>query len=167
MKILIIAGTGSGCALETATVMAEELTRLGHEVLVKNAKDSPSPEGYGAVFAGSGVRAGKWHKSLRSWMKQHAPALRGQPLAVFTICLMMRNPEKHTKEILAISDGVLRQLDLTPVSTGLFPGWFFAERFGVMERLILKLMKTPRGDFRDLDAIRTWTRETAGKLTPG
>jgi menaquinone-dependent protoporphyrinogen oxidase len=79
----------------------------------------------------------------------------------------MRNPEKHTKEILAISDGVLRQLDLTPVSTGLFPGWFFAERFGVMERLILKLMKTPRGDFRDLDAIRTWTRETAGKLTPG
>jgi menaquinone-dependent protoporphyrinogen oxidase len=164
MKILIIAGTGSGCALETASVMAEELTRLGHEVHVKNAKESPSPEGYGAVFAGSGVRAGKWHKSLRTWLKRNAPALRAHPLAVFTVCLMMREPEKHTDEIRAIGDGVLRKLDLHPVNTGLFPGWYFEERFGVLERMILKLMKTPRGDFRDLDAIRTWARDTAGKL---
>ncbi len=164
MKILIVAGTGSGCTLESAAVIAEELTKVGHQVRVEDAGDAPGPEDFDAVFAGSGVRAGKWHKSLRSWLTRHAKALESKPLVVFTICLMMRDPEKHRKAVAAFGDDFLKTLHLSPVATGLFPGWFLPERFGFLERLILKMMKTPRGDFRDLDAIRAWTRDTAEKL---
>jgi len=164
MKILIVAGTKSGCTLETAGVIAEELSKLGHETRVENAKGAPGPEDFDAVFAGSGVRAGKWHGSLRSWLTRHAKTLAGKPLAVFTVCLMMREPEKHQNTTLAMSDDFLKKLGLTPVSTGLFPGWFLPARFGFFERLILKMMKTPHGDFRNLEAVRAWTRATAEKM---
>ncbi len=160
MKILVVYATGSGCARETAGVIAEALTALGHEPRVEDAKAAPAPDGFDAVIAGSGVRAGKWHKSLGVWLGRHREALAARPLAPFTVCLMMRDPEKHRDSVRAIGDAALGKLGLTPVSAGLFPGWFFPERFGFFERLILKMMRTPVGDFRDLEAVRAWARST-------
>lgn len=158
MKILIVYATGSGCARETAAVMVEELSAMGHEPRLEEAKTAPNPTGFDLVVAGSGVRAGHWHKSLGAWLGRHRAALADRPLAVFTVCLMMRNPEKHQAEVQAIGDTVLGKLDLKPVAVGLFPGWFLPERFGFLERLILRMMKTPAGDFRDLEAVRAWIR---------
>jgi len=160
MKILVVFATGSGCARETADLIAEELTALGHEPRLEDAKTAPAPDGFDAVIAGSGVRAGKWHKVLGTWLGRHREALAALPLATFTVCLMMRDPDKHRAGVQAIGDAVLGRLGLKPVATGLFPGWFFPQRFGFFERLILRMMRTPVGDFRDPGAVRAWARET-------
>jgi hypothetical protein len=51
-----------------------------------------------------------------------------------------------------------------PVATANFPGWVLMDRIPVHERLLLKSMRTPTGDFRDLDAVTAWGREIAPLL---
>ena len=46
-----------------------------------------------------------------------------------------------------------------------FPGWVLMERIPVHERMLLKSLRTPTGDFRDLSAVAAWAREIAPQLT--
>jgi hypothetical protein len=48
--------------------------------------------------------------------------------------------------------------------SGVRTGWNEPKRFIFIERTVLKVMKSPEGDFRDFGAIGPWAAETASKL---
>jgi hypothetical protein len=50
------------------------------------------------------------------------------------------------------------------VAIGLFPGMNMPKTFSLPERLIMKAMKAPEGDFRDPGAAAEWATELAPKL---
>ena len=113
------------------------------------------------MIVGSGVRAGQWHGSAKRWVEGNADVLKTKQVAFFT-CGMMMTQEGKEAEVRAFTDPLIAATGITPVDIGLFAGWFEPKRFGFAERSILKMMKTPEGDFRDFDAIDAW----AASVTP-
>lgn len=156
-RVLVVFATGSGCTESVAGWVAEEAAGRGLEPVLRDAKDDPSPEGFAAVIVGSGMRAGKWHAAAEQWIKRHAEHLREVPCAVFSVG--MRAADGDPGE----GDGSARQAaaqaGVDPVATASLPGWFVPKRFSLPERLILKAMKTPEGDFRDEAAARAWAAQ--------
>lgn len=160
----MVYATKSGCTKGIAEAIADGLRLAGADAEVVSAGDKPDPSAYDAVLVGSGVRAGMWHASAKQWLVTHAEQLKAHPLALFTACLTMHtNPEK-ADEVRAYTDVLLTETGLEPVDIGLFPGMYLPKEFSLPERLVMKAMKSPEGDFRDLQAAAEWATELAPRL---
>jgi len=166
-KVLVVYGTKTGCTGEIAEHIGKTLEQAGITAVVEPAASKPAAVGYDAVIVGSGVRAGNWHTATSAWVTEHAEELNEVPLALFTACLTMATGPEKSAEVRAYTDGLLLNTGLAPVDIGLFAGMNKLEKFSLPERLIMKAMKAPQGDFRDFDAIAAWTQATAGKLGVG
>lgn len=167
MKILIIYATKTGCTEDLARRVGSALRTAGGDVRVIPVESAPSPEGFDAVIVGSGVRAGKWHRPATDWVVANAGRLGRKPLALFTCCLTMKDGQQKAGEVLAYTKPMLQATRLSPIGIGLFAGWFVPEKFGFLEKTILKTMKTPQGDFRDFAAADAWATEIAPRLGLG
>ena len=126
--------------------------------------EAPDPSAYDAVVVGSGVRVGSWHEPAKEWVTANAEALKGKPVAFFTVGLTITEAGK-ADEVRAYTDPLIAETGVQPVDVGLFAGWFVPERFGFAERTIMKAMKAPEGDHRDMDAVDEWARAIAPKLS--
>jgi menaquinone-dependent protoporphyrinogen oxidase len=163
-KVLVVYGTGSGCTIGVAQQIGKTLTDRGCTVEVMSATEAPAPVGYDAVVVGSGVRAGNWHGPVKGWVCDNAPALKEMPVVFFTACLTMAADPSKRDEVRAYTDPIIKESGVKPVDIGLFAGWNEPKKFNFIERTILKMMKSPEGDFRDFGAIGAWAAETAPKL---
>lgn len=164
MKILVVYATRTGCTEDIARRIGGELRKLGGEVKVIPAASAPSPDGFDAVVAGSGVRAGKWHRAATAWVRKHAARIKSMPHAFFTVGLTMKYGQQKVPEVLKYTEPMIQELGLKPVGIGLFAGWFEPSKFPFMERLILKMMKAPVGDFRDFESIDDWVTAIGPRL---
>lgn len=170
MTILVGYASGSGCTAEVAGWIAGELGSAGRAAESVDLATAPDPGGYDAVVVGSGVRAGSWHGSAQRWLKDHADSLRERPLAVYSVCLNVlgdpKDPAKPVKwdEVEAYAAKPVAAAGLTPLSTRAFAGWYDPAKFAFAERMIMKVIKAPTGDFRDEAEVRAWARELAATL---
>ena len=163
-RVLVVYATKSGCTEGIADRIAQTLGDAGATVEVLAAEDAGDPAGFDAVVVGSGVRAGQWHQSARSWVETHAKSLGEVPVAFFTCGLTMAEGPEKAGEVRAYTDPILEATGIEPVDIGLFAGWFEPRRFSFAERTILKMMKSPQGDLRDWDAIESWASAMGTRL---
>lgn len=163
-RVLVVYATKSGSAEGVARSIGDGLAEDGHAVVVSSADDSPDPAGFDAVFVGSGVRVGTWHASARRWLAAHAAVLQTVPVALFTVCLTMATDPDKAAEVRAYTDTLIAESSLIPVEIGVFAGMNDPARFSLAERLVMKAMKAPVGDFRDPDAAASWARATATEM---
>lgn len=162
-KVLVVYATKSGCTTGVAEQIGNTLASKGVEVEVVPADTAGDPSGYDAVFVGSGVRVGTWHAPARNWVAMNADALKTMPVAFFTCGMMIREEGKHD-EVAGYTDKVIEESGVTPVELGLFAGWNEPKQFPFAERMIMKVMKAPQGDFRDNAAIAEWTEKAAAQF---
>lgn len=163
-KILVVYGTKTGCTAGIAEKIGETLAALGASVDVKPAQDAPDAAAYDAVLVGSGVRASNWHGAVKKWVAANAEALKVRPVAFFTACLTMASEPDKADEVRAYTDPLIAETGVTPVDIGLFAGMNDPAKYSLPERLILKALKSPQGDFRDFEAVAEWTRAVADRL---
>ncbi|MHB1341874.1 MAG: flavodoxin domain-containing protein [Coriobacteriia bacterium] len=162
--VLVVYGTKTGCTQGIAHKVGETLSAMGHAVDVKPASDKPDASAYDAVLVGSGVRAGNWHGAAKEYVTANSAALMDRPVAFFTACLTMADAPEKSDEVRAYTDQLIADSGVTPVDIGLFAGMNEPKTFSLPERLIMKAMKAPQGDFRDYTAVETWTTDVAPKL---
>lgn len=160
-RVLVVFATKSGCTAGIAERIGESLVQLGFDVDVSSADQAGDPSGFDAVIVGSGVRAGLWHGSAKSWVAKHQEALRKMPVALYTCGLVIMQGEEKLAEVRAYTDQIISASGLEPLDVGLFAGWNEPDAFSMPERVVMKLMKAPRGDFRDGAAITSWTEQVA------
>ncbi len=158
-RTLVVYATKSECTTGIAEHVGQALTEAGADVDVRPATDDPDPAGYDMVIVGSGVRVGQWHAPAKKWVAEHAGTLKATPTALFTVCLTMAAEPEKADEVRAYTDSIISESGIAPVDVGLFAGWNDPASFSLPERLIMKAMKAPRGDFRDYSAVADWTRE--------
>ncbi len=161
--VLVVYGTKTGCTGGIAEQIGRTLAELGATVEVQPVSAKPDASAYDAVIVGSGVRAGSWHGAVKEWVISSAEALRARPIALYTACLTMTDPDK-AEEVRAYTTPLIESAGVQPVDVGLFAGMNEAKTFSLPERLIMKAMKAPQGDFRDYDAVAAWTRDVASRL---
>lgn len=164
MKALVVYATKSGCTTGIGERIGERLAAKGFSVEVAAAENAPAPVGYDAVVVGSGVRVGQWHGSAKQWVQGNADALKALPVAFYTCNLTLADAPEKADEVRAYTDVIIEETGVTPIDIGLFAGWNQPKRFSFIERMVMKAMKAPEGDFRDFAAVEAWTDSVVDKL---
>jgi menaquinone-dependent protoporphyrinogen oxidase len=145
---------------------------LGAAVEVKQVCDVDGVTGYDAVVVGSAIQFDTWMSEARQFVTEHADDLAGLPVAYFFTCLTLSDP---SDEAVGKADGYARTLTgltsrVVPVDVGRFGGVLdyhlmdAPTRFA--SRIVFTVMGVREGDYRDWDAVASWTRAVHGRLFP-
>lgn len=164
-KILVAYGTKYGATRGIAEAIGEALRSAGREADVLPAEKVGDLSAYAAVVLGSAVYAGMWHKAAISLLEKHEQELAGRPVWLFSsgptgegdpVKLMKGWTFPEAQQAVADRIGARQRV--------LFHGVLDEGKLSLPERLLLKAMKAPMGDFRDWDSIRAWARSIADAL---
>lgn len=156
-RILVTYASKVGSTIDVAEVIAkmlEEDNDIRVDLYeVQNAPDDMSK--YDAVVIGSPIRREAWLPDALHFIKHHREELYRKPVAYFVTSLTLREntPENHN-EVYHYIDPALDMLQ--PMDVGLFGGKLDTEVLPVATRFLMRMKRTPEGDFRDWNAIRNW-----------
>ena len=163
MTVLVTYATKHGSTREIAEAITTTLIDRGipTEAL---AVDTVADVGhYEAVVLGSAVYMGRWLKEATEFARRHREQLTARPLWLFSsgpLGTEIVDAEEQPKEL-----AELRQT-LGPRDHRLFFGALTRDALGFGERMVVKAVKAPEGDFRDWDEIRAWAATIADELAP-
>jgi menaquinone-dependent protoporphyrinogen oxidase len=184
-KALIVYGTRYGATASTSEDIAEVLRQEGFDVKVVNAKKDKVKDitEYELVIVGSGIQIGRWTKEPENFLKKHQKELKQKKVALFVCCGSAcplteedGKPEKMEEAKRKYLDEKAAKYNLQPVAVGFFGGvynfndvsWLFRKFMEYVKPQLLEAgyTETKPGiyDLRDLDAIRSWTKELAQKV---
>ncbi|APX33559.1 flavodoxin [Brachybacterium sp. P6-10-X1] len=162
MTVLVAYATHSGATRTLAETLVETLREEGLSPVLADIAEDPDPGDHEAAIIGSAVRVESFEKSFVSWVDRHRAQIDELPLALFSCSGSAADPARGGRQ--KATDTFLERTGLDPVAVKNLPGWVLMDRIPVHEQLLLKSMRTPTGDFRDLTAVAAWAREIAPLL---
>ncbi|MGD1996562.1 MAG: flavodoxin domain-containing protein [Anaerolineae bacterium] len=164
-QMLVAYATKYGATEEIAERIGQVLRQAGLRTDVLPADRVSDLTAYKAVVLGSAVYAGQWRKEAATFLEANEKKLAERPVWLFSsgptgegdpVQLMKgwRFPEAQQ----AIADRI------EPRDIAFFHGVLDLRKLGLAEKLIVKAMRAPIGDFRDWDAITSWAAAIADAL---
>lgn len=154
-RLLVTYATRAGSTVRVAEAIAIVLRKRGFLVDITPIKENPGVKGYQAVLIGSAIRRGSWLPEAINFVKINKEALRRVRVALFTVHMLNRGDDEQSRLNREAYLDALRPLVL-PVDHVFFPGKIDPARLSLIERLIVRSVKSPVGDFRDWDKIGGW-----------
>lgn len=163
--VLVAYATKYGATREIAERIGAALQDAGLSVRVAPADQVDNLAPYDAVVLGSAVYAGQWRKEAVEFLESNEQALSQRPVWLFSsgptgegdpVELMKgwRFPEAQQ----SIADRI------APRDIAFFGGELDLQKVSLPEKLLIKAMKAPTGDFRDWEAIASWAGSIAEAL---
>lgn len=164
-RILVAYATKYGATAEIAARIGEVLREAGLTADVLPADEVADLTPYGAVVLGSAVYIGQWRREAAVFLEANEAALSERPVWFFSsgptgqgdpVELMKgwRFPEEQQ----AIAARI------RPRDIAFFHGALNPKKLGLLDKLVVKGIKAPMGDYRDWDAISAWARTIAHAL---
>ena len=159
MKVLVATGSKYGSTRELGAVIGAVLAEAEFEVDVRDAADVLSVTYYDAVVVGSAVYGGLWRRDASELLRDHLIELRRREVFLFS-CGMetVVRPGQRLDE----AESLAR--DVGAREHQRFPGALDYDRLNVGEKAIIRALNPPRGDFRDVAAVRGWAGRLATEL---
>lgn len=155
-RVLITYATRAGSTVGVADAIGAELRRRGLEVDIQPVTASPTLGAYEAVILGSAIRMASWLPEMVAFIKTSQAALRSRPVALFTVHILNTGAEETSRAARLAYLNSVRPF-LNPVDEVFFAGRIGLETLSFVDRLMVKMVKPPIGDFRDWDGIRAWS----------
>lgn len=160
--VLIATASRHGSTCEIADEIARVLASHGLEVVDEPADEIRGIARFDAVIVGSAVYAGRWMREALDFVTQHADELATKPLWLFSSGPIGQPPQP---------EGNPRDAAELVERTGarghrVFPGKLDSDRLGLGEKVIVGMLRAPRGDYRDFPAVAAWADEIARALVP-
>jgi menaquinone-dependent protoporphyrinogen oxidase len=160
MTVLVTVASRHQSTLEIGQAIGRALAERGVPVDVRLPEEVDGLSGYEAVIVGSGVYAGHWLAPARDFIARCATQLRQRPVWLFS-----SGPMGDPPRPVGDPEGVAALIDaVRPREHRVFSGRLESGDLGFGEKLILKAVRAPLGDFRDWPAIEAWATEIAGAL---
>ena len=164
-QVLVAYATKYGATTEIAEKIGQVLREAGLQADVLPAAKVDDLGPYQAVVLGSAVYAGQWRKEAVTFLEAHEAALAERPVWLFSSGptgegdpVELMNGWRFPEAQQPIADRI------GPRDIAFFGGELDMERLNLAERLLVKGIKAPVGDFRDWDAIHAWTSDVAMAL---
>jgi len=158
-KVLVAYATKYGATEEIAQRIGAILGEQGISVDVLDVSKVADLTSYDAVVLGSAVYAGQWRKEAAAFLETHA-----QELAALTVWIFSSGPTgegdpvelmkgwRFPEALQPIADRV------KPRDFAFFGGEIDLEKLNLAERLIVKGVKAPAGDYRDWGVSEAWAQ---------
>lgn len=163
-KVLVVYATRAGSTGEIGDAIGQQLCAEGWQADVKEVSAVASLEGYDAVIVGSAVRYGNWLPEMLAFMQRHQAALRQRPLACFTACNKAKDQSVASVTEMKAYSKAAREL-VEPKAEVFLAGKIDPATLSWFERMMVKLIGSPEGDFRDWAVIKAWARSIAPLLS--
>ncbi len=161
-RVLVAYSSKHGATAGIAERIGDVLHRSGLEADVVSAESVHDLTPYGAVVIGSGVYAGNWLKEAASLLTANEATLTTRPVWLFSdgptgegdpVALM--KGWRFPQALQPVADRI------RPRGIAFFHGMLDPATLGLAEKLIVKAIKAPMGDYRDWAAIEAWAGEIA------
>ena len=164
MNALVAVASKHGSTHDIADAIAAELRTLGLTADVRDITGNLSVEGYDAVIIGSAIYIGGWLPEARRFVERNQAQLRQRLVWLFSSGPLGQDDPQPS--------GDPTQIDALMEATSarehrIFVGKLDNQQLGLRERLAVKLVKAPEGDFRDWAAIAAWARMIGATLHSG
>ncbi|GAB4516067.1 MAG: flavodoxin domain-containing protein [Anaerolineae bacterium] len=165
MNILVTYASKHNATAEIAGVISDELRTAGFPVVSMPVSQVKDLTAYDVVVLGSAVYMGNWMAEAASFLKANET-----DLATRHVWLFSSGPtgEGDPNELMkgwnfpeSLEDVADR---VGPYQVKLFGGRVDFSTLNWGERAILRMVKPPRGDFRDWDDIHAWAQHIAAVL---
>lgn len=164
-KILVAYATRHGATAEIADKIGRALREAGLQTDVLEVRRVGDLAPYRAVVLGSAVYVGQWRKEAAAFLRANEGVLAGRPLWLFS------SGPTGPGDPLQLLQGWRLPEALRPVAERLHPrdiavfgGALDVQKLGPVEKLLIRMVKAPFGDFRDWAAITAWAQAIAAAL---
>ena len=165
IQVLVAYATKYGATAEIAEKIGQVLRQAGlrTDVLPANRVSDLTP--YKAVVLGRAVYIGQWQKKAATFLKANEKALAERPVWLFSsgptgegdpVALM--HGWRFPKSLRPIADRI------RPRDIAVFHGAVNMKKLNLIEKWMIKNVKSPLGDFRDWEAITSWATAIADVL---
>ena len=153
MAILIVYASKHGSTQGIAERIAEKLRQLGKEAEARPVDAVDDPGSYEAIVIGSAVYYGYWLKEATEWVHHHQAVLAGHPVWLFSVGPLgteVQDAEQQPKEMTEFREAI------GPREQRIFFGALDHHKLSFAERMMVKAVRAPEGDFRDWQAVEAW-----------
>jgi menaquinone-dependent protoporphyrinogen oxidase len=158
--VLIATASKHGSTLEIADEIARVLARHSIDVTDKAVEEVDSLAEYDGVVIGSAVYVGHWMADAVEFVDRHAAELAERPVWLFS-----SGPIGNPAMPVGDPDGVAEMITRTRArSHRVFAGRLDPGRLAIGEKVIVRVLRAPTGDFRDWPEITAWAAEIAEQL---
>lgn len=150
MTILIAYASKHGSTQEIAKRIAEKLRQMEKEVEIRPVDAVENPESYEALVIGSAIYYGSWLKEAIEWVRRNQAVLAAHPVWLFSsgpLGTEIEDAEQQPKEIAEFRE------TLGTHDQRIFFGALDHSHLSFAERMMVKAVQAPEGDFRDWEAI--------------
>jgi menaquinone-dependent protoporphyrinogen oxidase len=164
-RVLVAYGTKYGATAGIAEKIGDVLRRAGLEVDVARAERAADPAGYSTVVVGSAVYAGQWRKDAAEFLEKNEAALAARPVWLFSSgptgegdAVELMKGWRFPEALQALAGRI------GPRDMAFFHGEINTDKLNLAEKLLVKAIKAPAGDYRDWAAITAWAEGIAAEL---
>jgi menaquinone-dependent protoporphyrinogen oxidase len=161
MNILVCYASKHEATHGIADTIGEELRLHDHHVNVLPIKGTINLTGYDAIIFGSAVYMGKWLPEAMTFAKDQQSILMTKSLWLFSSGPVGDKTPSSTFEL---ADVNAFAQEIGAHEHRVFQGRLELDDLGFGQRMIVKAIHAPTGDFRDWDAIRSWAHEIDQQL---
>jgi len=116
---------------------------------------------YTAFVIGSAIYYGSWLKEATEWVHRNQAVLAGHPVWLFSsgpLGTEVKDTEPQPKELVEFEQTI------KPREQRIFFGVLDHSHLSFTERVMVKAIRAPEGDFRNWQAIETWAASIARDL---
>jgi len=157
--VLVSVATRHGATAQIGEAIARSLRAAGVQVRVVSPEDVVSLVDYDGAVIGSALYLGKWLAPARDLVESHADELRRLPVWLFA-----SGPITPIKDQGDIAEGDrLRDL-IGARDNRLFAGQLKKQGLSLVERVTVRMVGSPWGDYRPWPEIEAWAESIATSL---
>jgi menaquinone-dependent protoporphyrinogen oxidase len=154
MKVLVTVASRHGSTDMIGDCIREELEATGvtaHQLEPGMVADISQ---YDGIVIGSAVYGGRWLRSARKLIDRYEAQLRTKPVWLFSSGPLGEPPKPSQPPAEALE--LTRRLNA--VDHQVFEGRLERDALGIGERLVVRALQAPTGDYRQWPAITAWAR---------
>jgi menaquinone-dependent protoporphyrinogen oxidase len=165
-RVLVAYATKYGATEEIAKQIGQTLQETGLSVEVKPAEQVGYVAAYDAIVLGSAVYAGMWRKEAANLLTEKESELMDRPVWLFSSGPTGEGDPVELMKGWRFPENLQPVADrIGPRDIAFFMGELNLNKLNLPEKMIIKAMKAPTGDYREWEVIKGWAKEIAAALT--
>jgi menaquinone-dependent protoporphyrinogen oxidase len=167
-KVLVTYASKHHSTAEIAAAISTVLRRFDKLQLdLMNIETVQTITPYDVIVLGSAVYAGQWQPAAAEFLKRYEQELTQKSVWLFSSGPTGEGDPKTMLKGWEFPEGLRPVIErIRPQDTAVFHGKLDPASLNILERLVVKGVHAPTGDFRDWNMIRDWALGIAQALVP-